>query len=148
MYPTIIGLLCFMGDKKLKYLSKSIKFGGATMTLYSLDGFTWSSRKNELLEIKERHDRERVTMADIRGESSAEEEKPAQDEELETQAQVDDPKPPRKMAKVTKLVSKKSDDNKLHVAKSSKSNKSSKAGHTMKSSKKAAAKSKLRKKAA
>ena len=55
--------------QKSKYLTKSVLFGGKTLTLYSLDGATWSSRKDELETIHLRHDAEQVTAAQLRGEA-------------------------------------------------------------------------------
>ena len=52
---------------KNQYLTKKVKFGGKDMTLYSLDGMTWSSREGELEEIQARHEREKVTINDITG---------------------------------------------------------------------------------
>ncbi len=60
--------------KKPSYLTKEIKFGSQKLVLFSLDGCTWSSRKNELLEIQERHEREKIKYSDIKG-TEAEEEK-------------------------------------------------------------------------
>jgi hypothetical protein len=48
--------------KKIKYLTKIQKFAGQEVTLYSIDGATWSTRREELGEILERHERERVTF--------------------------------------------------------------------------------------
>lgn len=53
-----------MAEKKGKYLTKQVKFGGAEFTLYSIDGVTWSSNKNELEEIHERHERQRQVLID------------------------------------------------------------------------------------
>ena len=36
------------------YIKKTIKFGGKTLELFSIDGATWSSRPAELAEIKSR----------------------------------------------------------------------------------------------
>lgn len=57
--------------KKIKYLTKKIKFNGKDMTLYSIDGCTWSSRKDELCQIIERHESEKLTFGEIRGQMSA-----------------------------------------------------------------------------
>lgn len=56
-------------SKKIKYLSKTVNFGGKTLTLFSVDGTTWSSRKQELLEIKERQERDKVSFAAIKEEN-------------------------------------------------------------------------------
>lgn len=56
--------------KKSKYLSKSVKFGSKQLTLYSLDGNTWSSRKDELHQILERHDQERAAFNQMIGEAA------------------------------------------------------------------------------
>ena len=47
---------------KLKYLSKSVKFGTKTLTMYSLDGLTWSSKRDELVIIKERQAAQKVSL--------------------------------------------------------------------------------------
>jgi len=52
---------------KLKYMQKSVKFRGAQLTLYSLDGMTWSSRKQELTHILERQETQRITFGQIKG---------------------------------------------------------------------------------
>ena len=57
--------------KKIKYLTKKIKFNGKDMTLYSIDGSTWSSRKDELTQIIDRHESEKLTFGEIRGQLSA-----------------------------------------------------------------------------
>lgn len=56
--------------KKTKYLTKSSRFGTQTITLYSIDGVTWSTRKEELQAIIDRHEAERVTFGEIRGQLS------------------------------------------------------------------------------
>ena len=53
-----------MPEKKGKYLTKQVQFGGVSFTLYSLDGVTWSSKKEELEEIHERHERQRQVLMD------------------------------------------------------------------------------------
>lgn len=55
--------------KKSKYITKSVKFQGKEVTLYSLDGFTWSTRKQELALIKERQERDKVSFAAIKEEN-------------------------------------------------------------------------------
>lgn len=59
---------------KLKYLTKTVKFGGKDLILYSLDGMTWSTRRMELMAVKERHEAQRVTFNEIKGIAAAEEE--------------------------------------------------------------------------
>jgi hypothetical protein len=51
-----------MIDKKVKYLSKTVTFGSESLTLYSIDGQTWSTRKEELIELKDRLENDRVTL--------------------------------------------------------------------------------------
>jgi len=46
-------------DATENYLSKTVRFGNNPLTLYSIDGVTWSSRKDELLLIKERQEQKR-----------------------------------------------------------------------------------------
>jgi hypothetical protein len=60
--------------KKAKYLSKSVKFAGKTVTMYSLDGATWSTRKEELHLILERQEQERASFNQLLGEAKAKEE--------------------------------------------------------------------------
>lgn len=73
--------------KKPVYLTKEIHFGNQKLVLFSLDGATWSSRKSELLEIQERHEREKVKITDIKGGEAEEEAKPAP----ESEASADEP---------------------------------------------------------
>ncbi|WKZ56363.1 MAG: hypothetical protein QY326_06410 [Bdellovibrionota bacterium] len=68
--------------KKQKYLTKTVKFGGKTLTLFSIDGAVWSSRKDELTTIQERHEAERQKLAQLKPEeNSAEEETKSNEEE-------------------------------------------------------------------
>lgn len=54
--------------KKNKFLTKTVRFGTKTVTLFSIDGHTWSSRRSELHTIKERQEAQRVTLGDIKEE--------------------------------------------------------------------------------
>lgn len=54
--------------KRVKYLTKVVKFGKESLTLYSLDGNTWSSRRQELTEIMNRHEQERLKSIQAMGE--------------------------------------------------------------------------------
>lgn len=56
-----------MNDKKAKYQKKEITFGGKKHLLWSIDGNTWSTRKDELLAIQERHENEKITFGEIKG---------------------------------------------------------------------------------
>lgn len=47
-------------NKKMRYQKKVIAFGGKKVTLWSIDGITWSTRKNELLNVIERQEEERA----------------------------------------------------------------------------------------
>lgn len=72
--------------KKSKYLTKTVKFGDKQFTLFSLDGVTWSSRRDELHMILERQEQERKSFNQIIGEQPAEksadgEQKPTEEEE-------------------------------------------------------------------
>jgi hypothetical protein len=49
--------------KKSKYLSKTISYAGKRMTLFSLDGDTWSSRPEELETIMARHEQEKANYS-------------------------------------------------------------------------------------
>jgi len=48
--------------RKCKYEQKIVSFGGKPVALYSLDGITWSSRKEELDGIRERHEQEKAAF--------------------------------------------------------------------------------------
>lgn len=69
-----------MAAKKGNYLTKKVKFQGKDMTMYSLDGITWSSRPDELQAIIDRHSTEQAAFSsDLKGEErEKEKEKPAQ----------------------------------------------------------------------
>ncbi len=56
-----------MASKKLNYETRETTFAGETIVLYSIDGVTWSTRKEELAEIMERHEYERTTFGDVKG---------------------------------------------------------------------------------
>lgn len=49
-------------SKKARYQSRKVKFGSKELTLWSLDGCTWSSRRDELMVIQERHEAERLKL--------------------------------------------------------------------------------------
>jgi hypothetical protein len=53
--------------KKSTFLKREVKFGGKTVILYSIDGNTWSTRKDELQAIIDRHEAEKVTFGEIKG---------------------------------------------------------------------------------
>ena len=74
--------------KKQKYLTKTVKFGEKQFTLFSLDGVTWSSRKDELHMILERQELERKSFNQIIGEQPAE--KAAEDGASKEEKDVDD----------------------------------------------------------
>ncbi|MBX7138947.1 MAG: hypothetical protein K1X83_13310 [Oligoflexia bacterium] len=90
--------------KKGNFLVKEVKFGREKLTLYSLDGLTWSTRRNELADIKARQEREKVTFNQIKGVAEAEE--PAQDaaeeEGQEPTSAADDEETPRRRFKGAK----------------------------------------------
>ena len=50
-----------MSSRRPKYQTKKVVFNGEELELYSLDGFTWSSRKDELPVIQERHETDRFS---------------------------------------------------------------------------------------
>ena len=52
--------------QKAKYLTKRVKFGEREVILYSLDGATWSTRRDELQIIRERQEAQRITLSDIK----------------------------------------------------------------------------------
>lgn len=53
-------------SNKPKYLTKTVKFAGRNLVLYSLDGTTWSTRRDELQAIKERQESQPINLADIK----------------------------------------------------------------------------------
>ncbi len=69
--------------KKTKYLTKSVKFGEKQFTLFSLDGVTWSSRREELHMILERQEQERKAFNQIVGEQTAEKAAPEGEEQAD-----------------------------------------------------------------
>lgn len=52
-----------LAETPVKYLTKVVLFNGMKMTLFSLDGNTWSTRKVELSEIKARQELQRAELA-------------------------------------------------------------------------------------
>lgn len=60
--------------KKGDFFTKVVKFGAKSLTLYSLDGNTWSTRSTELKGILERHEAERQKLLQNMGEAKAQEE--------------------------------------------------------------------------
>lgn len=70
--------------KKAKYITKTVKFGDKQFTLFSLDGITWSSRREELHQILERQEQERKSFNQLLGDQGAEKTKaPAAEGEAE-----------------------------------------------------------------
>ncbi len=69
---------------RVKYITKTVKFGGKELVLYSIDGMTWSTRRNELQAVKERHEAQRVTLNDIKGISPDEDEAEQKEEESDS----------------------------------------------------------------
>ncbi len=58
-----------MSSKKGQYHTKKVSFHGKEMTLYSLDGVTWSTRPDELEVIIQRHSTEQAAFtSDLKGE--------------------------------------------------------------------------------
>ncbi|MCI5064727.1 hypothetical protein MRY87_03265 [bacterium] len=55
-----------MTSRKPRYLTKTVRFDGEEHTLFSIDGATWSSRKEELSQIQDRYEDGRVTFEEIR----------------------------------------------------------------------------------
>lgn len=81
-----------MPEKKSRYQIKTVKYGGKEFILYSLDGVTWSSKKNELEEIKERHEKQRqMLMEDTKEFIKKERETEAKVEEEEDLDEEDQP---------------------------------------------------------
>lgn len=50
--------------KKIKYLEKEVSFGGGSVLLFSLDGCTWSSKKEELEGIMERYEQQKLNFGE------------------------------------------------------------------------------------
>jgi len=87
--------------KKLKYLTKTVKFGSNSLTLYSIDGLTWSSKKQELTVIKDRLENQRVTLGGVKSEDDeGAKDKPEKDDEPVVTSTDDDDEVPVKAAKV------------------------------------------------
>ncbi len=79
--------------KKPKYLTKVVKFGKENLTLYSLDGNTWSSRRQELTDIANRHEQERLKSIQAMGENAEREKEegpPEEEEENESSKEKED----------------------------------------------------------
>ncbi len=55
-----------MPSRKERYQSKKVFFQGQELELFSLDGHTWSSRKDELEVIKDRQENARVSFEEIK----------------------------------------------------------------------------------
>lgn len=53
--------------KRYKYIEKVVSFGKEKLKVYSIDGQTWSTRKDELAGILERHEAERTNLNLIKG---------------------------------------------------------------------------------
>lgn len=52
------------GQNRKKYFEKKTKLGSKKITLYSLDGQVWSTRKDELENILQRHQNERACYSE------------------------------------------------------------------------------------
>ncbi len=61
--------------KKAKYISKKVRFGAKEFTMWSIDGVTWSTRKEELTQIADRHEAERLKLMQGVAERVAEDKK-------------------------------------------------------------------------
>lgn len=70
---------------KDKILTKTTYFGKVKVTLYSLDGATWSSRPDELEAIKERHEAQRITIAHLKGEAKGKSDGESEESENESE---------------------------------------------------------------
>lgn len=79
---------------RAKYLTKTVKFAGQNLILYSLDGLTWSTKRAELQAIKERQESQRAILMDVKDEeepqSKEAEECSAGDEDVQMCAAPDD----------------------------------------------------------
>ena len=53
-----------MAVRNKSYLTKTIRYAGKEVSLYSIDGLVWSTRKEELEQILERHQNERASFGD------------------------------------------------------------------------------------
>lgn len=72
-------------SKKPKYHEKTVSFGGQPLKLYSLDGVTWSSKKEELHHIQERHEKQRLALQGLKPEED--DSKESKEESLEAMAE-------------------------------------------------------------
>jgi hypothetical protein len=72
-------------SKKPKYYEKTVSFGGQSLKLYSLDGVTWSSKKEELHQIQERHEKQRLALQGLRPEED--DSKESKEESLDAMAE-------------------------------------------------------------
>lgn len=80
-----------MAPRKERYQSKTVRFQGKELQLFSLDGFTWSSRKDELEIIKERQENARVSFEEIRTGVITKKEKPeGEEEDIYSDQEADD----------------------------------------------------------
>ncbi len=68
-------------SKKSEFITKKVKFGKQDLMLFSLDGVTWSTRKDELLIIKERHEAERNNLLKFKEEEVVKDDKEASTED-------------------------------------------------------------------
>ncbi len=137
-----------MNDKKkAKFLTKSATFGGKAIALWSLDGVTWSTRKEELQTIHDRHEAERLKTIQHIGEVLSDERTKAQKAEAEDDV-VEESDEPEIAPKVAEDV----DDEELEVdeddeesaSKKKKSPKAAKPAKKTKPEKKKAGRAKVR----
>jgi len=96
-----------MSAKTLRYHKKVVSFGEDELILWSLDGNTWSTRKEELVNIQERHENERVTFEQIRsGNTSKRKAKENTDPEQQPEAKTAPSAPKKSTPEKTKVPTK------------------------------------------
>ena len=96
-------------SKKPKYHEKTVSFGGQALKLYSLDGVTWSSKKEELHHIHERHEKQRLALQGLKPEEdeSKEESLEALKEDESDDEEAEEEAPRVKVKKDKKQATKK-----------------------------------------
>ena len=99
-----------MTKKASKYQIKKVSFQNGEMELYSLDGHTWSSRKEELAVIEQRREDSKVSFDQIRSGNFRKKKKVAENEEENKQTS------PKQRASSKKSVSSKKEKSKTKKA--------------------------------
>ena len=98
-----------MAKKASKYQIKKVSFQNGEMELYSLDGHTWSSRKEELAVIEQRREDSKVSFDQIRSGNFRKKKATGNDEEQKQTS-------PKQRASSKKSVSSKKEKSKTKKA--------------------------------